>query len=382
MDTNYDIRLPYFKEENRYTLSEMAGAESWGVGHLEADKVHDRTTGNGVVLFVIDTEDTATHPDVEPATVKRYCKRFTNEPSSLGFEAENIKSKGGHGLHVGHTALQVAPGLVLGFLKALTNNGFGSSAWVAAAIRHAADVELLPEHAEHARIINLSLGSDTPSNAIMNALQHAKEKGVYVFAAAGNDGNEGDDSVDYPGAWDDLAVTISAVNKNNERPEWSSYGRPVNLTCPGVAIRAAYKDGYADLSGTSMATPHAAGVCALLLEHLRNVQPNARLTPAAMEDALEYSATDVGPKGEDDYFGAGLPIVPNYITSPPDPEPEPEPSPPPQPFVTTWWPLGIWAGVGAGLAFLGVHWAFWVAWGVVLAGLTVLKLLGNWRIDF
>lgn len=307
---DFDVHLPPFTiEPTERSIGDRP--YSWGVNYLEVARVWPMAKGKGAIVFVLDTEDNAVHPEVFPSVVAEYSKRFTNEHPE-------IESNGGHGLHVADTVLQVAPLVKIGFLKGLTNEGSGYSTWIGAAIRFAADVELLPEHEGFKRIINMSLGSDSPSEVIKAALFYAQSKGVLVFAAAGNDGRD----VDFPGAFDKMVTAIGAIDEQSNPASFSSPGPSVDLAAPGVRIQGAYKTGYASLSGTSMATPHAVGIAALL----------SSFDVADMPEFMKERATDVHTEGEDEKTGFGVPIAPPYFLgnppplTPPDTEKKPTPT--------------------------------------------------------
>lgn len=309
MEGNYDVSLPpYTIDPTTPFALEGKRPISWGVDHLEAQKVWGGTMGEGVVVFIIDTEDGGIdHPAVNNAIERRYCKRFTNENS-------DIKTGHGHGLHVADTVLQIAPKVVIVFLKALNNQGSGYSVWVENAIRYAVDLKLLPEHEDYKKEINLSLGSNHSNEGVKMATIYAVENGVPVFAAAGNDSGP----VNFPGAHDEWVLTVGAIKENNKPAPFSSFGPEVDLGAPGVGIWAAHKNDYASISGTSMATPHAVGVGALILStfEIRDLQ-----------HFMKSKAVDIHETGEDEKTGAGLPVATRYFDEAPIPAPNPEPLP-------------------------------------------------------
>lgn len=308
----FDVQLPPFIVEDIVHSYNDERPYSWGVGYLEANLVWPKSKGEKAVIFVIDTEDFSEHEALEGILVPAYCSRFTSEPST-------VKSTGGHGLHVADTVAQVAPAAKIGLVKALTNEGSGQFAWIANAIRFVADVELLPEHKGFVKIINMSLGSQSASAAIQSAMQYALSKGVINCAAAGNDGKD----VDYPGVYADFAV--GAIDESENPASFSSPGPDVDLAAPGVRIYGAYKNSYAALSGTSMASPHVAGVCALVwsagYSDIRNL--------------LLSGAKDIHTPGFDNKTGYGVPILTNYFKDEPDEEEPKEPTPT-KPNIPKW----------------------------------------------
>ena len=311
----YDVHLPPFAVEERISLRALEDRPySWGVDFLKVKEVEP--DGTGVIAFIIDTEDGGIdHEAVNHAIERDYCKRFTSEPPTT-------QTGHGHGLHVADTVLQVAPGVKIAFLKVLSNSGGGYSTDVAAGIRFVADLQLKPEHEGFVKIINLSLGSDVASKVIEDSIIYARSKGVEVFAAAGNDGRD----VDFPGGFAEQVITIAAIDDMGRPAGFSSPGPEVDLALPGVSIAGAYKSSYAILSGTSMATPHAAAIAALVHSQTRDLQA-----------FLKRYATDIHEPGKDDKTGYGIPFAPNYFGNPSEPEPvDPGDGVP----AWVWWSIG------------------------------------------
>lgn len=177
-----------------------------------------------------------------------------------------------------------------------------------------------------ARVLNLSIGGTSPSPMYREALEYAVQHGAFVAIAAGNSGDEGNPTI-YPAAYAseiDGVASVGAVGRSLERASYSSYGHYIELVAPGgdgeghpssnrvwqMTPRAAdlspllYSPRFdrfegAPKAGTSMASPHVAGVAALLYSQgVRN--------PAAIEAALKNFARDLGPAGRDDEYGYGL----------------------------------------------------------------------------
>ena len=156
-----------------------------------------------------------------------------------------------------------------------------------------------------AHVLNLSLGGGSGSTTTQSALQYARSKNVLPFCAAGNDGG----AVSYPGAWPEC-VAVSATDWSDNLASYSNYGPEVELAAPGgddenadgySYILSSYNDGpssYAFLAGTSMATPQAVGLGALL--HVLGVaDDDSKLTN------MKSTADDLGASGTDEFFGAG-----------------------------------------------------------------------------
>jgi serine protease len=221
----------------------------------------------------------------------------------------------GHGTHVAGTIAQttgnevgvagVAFEAAIMPLRVLNRRGFGSYGDIADAIRFAAD--------NGADVINMSLGGPLPSLAIWNAVRYARAKGVVVVAAAGNTGRRG---VQFPGALAQV-IGVSATRYDEQLTFYSSWGPQIDVAAPGGDVRVDQNgDGMADgvlqntivlgdpsesdyllFNGTSMASPHVAGVAALLVaEGVTN--------PEAVETILERTARSEGRNVEQ--FGAGI----------------------------------------------------------------------------
>ena len=283
----YDVNLPGYEVE--YLMTSYSDTErpySWGLPYLRAREVWLKgALGENCAVFILDTEDSSDHPQVQ----ETYSKRFTNEQGP---------SRGGHGLHVADTVLQIAPAAAIGLVKVLTNDGSGFNDWVSKGIDWVVDLDIQQEH----KIINLSLGSDQPSKLIKDAIDRAHAYGVYICAAAGNDGKD----IDYPGAYDKVITTVGALeNKEGDIAHYSSPGSALDLVAPGSRIFGAYRSGFAALSGTSMATPHVAACMAILLS----------AGYSNLDLLIETGATEL----DNGYL---TPILPAYFETEPEPEEE------------------------------------------------------------
>jgi subtilisin family serine protease len=266
-------------------------------------------TGAGVTVGVLDTGVDATHPDLAGAVADAV--DFTDSPSGT-------RDLVGHGTHVasiitgsgtasGGRYRGVAPDARLLVGKVLGDDGFGSESWVLAGMEWAAG---------RTRVVNMSLGDPWPSDGT-DVLSQAvnrltAQSGTLFVVAAGNTGPSAE-SIGSPAAAD-AALTVGAVSKQDELAEFSSRGprwmdqaiKP-DLTAPGVDIVAARAtgttigapvgDSYTRLSGTSMATPHAAGAAAILAgqhpgwtaERLKSALMGSA-TPAADRTVYEQGA--------------------------------------------------------------------------------------------
>lgn len=217
----------------------------WGTIKLRCPDAWAVTKGEGVRVFVLDTGIDANHPDLKPQVGA--LKDFTG--SQYGPSDHQ-----GHGTHCAGVVSQVAPKCTIGAGKVLDDRGSGGVDDIADGIDWAVS--------QGSDVISMSLGGPTSDNYIPSALRRAVEAGVIVVVAAGNDGpREG--TIDYPGAYGD-SLAVAAVDSNLTVASFSSRGASVFIAAPGVNVRSTYPGGqYATMSGTSMATPHVAGLAAL-----------------------------------------------------------------------------------------------------------------------
>ena len=242
---------------------------------------------SSVVVAVVDT-GVASHPELAAALLPG--RNFTT------VDPTDTTDRGGHGTHVAGTIAAdadttvegIAPGARILPVKVLGDDGLGYTDWVADGIVWAAD--------NGADVINLSLGGPGSSTLLTAAVDHARSLGVTVIAAAGNSNTS---TPFYPAATRGV-IGVSAVDSSRARAGFSNYGSYVDIAAPGVGIVSSYPSGYASLSGTSMASPHVAGVAALV----EAAAPG--LTPAQVERVLAGSTTDLGVTGRDQLFGHGL----------------------------------------------------------------------------
>jgi uncharacterized membrane protein len=288
------------------------------------DRIDERIN---VDIAIIDTGIDIDHPDLNVVGGKRFYTVTTGPPWERGALVDNhYDDDNGHGSHVSGTAaaiddeygvVGVAPGARLWAVKVLDASGSGYMSDIIAG------VDWVTEKADTIEVANMSLGGQGKSDALHAAIYNSVHAGVVYVVAAGNDSadvygsdgvfNTSDDFI--PAAYPEVA-TISAMADADGKPggtggttsygaddsfasfsNYSNYatasnpvtssGAAIDLLMPGVDIYSTYKNGgYATSSGTSMASPHAAGLAALY------IAANGRADDAADVEAIRQALID------------------------------------------------------------------------------------------
>ncbi|GLC23679.1 S8 family peptidase [Roseisolibacter agri] len=271
------------QDQEMYASTEQAGA-TWGIDRIDQRSLPLSTTyaytatGSGVTAYIIDTGIRFSHGE------------FDGRATS-GFDAVDggaADDCNGHGTHVAGTVggetYGVAKGVSLVAVRVLSCSGSGSTSGVIAGINWVTE-----HHTTGAAVANMSLGGGA-STALDDAVRNSIADGVSYAIAAGNGNIIGiaQDACKYSPARVAEAMTIGASDRTDRKASFSNYGACVDFFAPGVSITSAWYRSDADvntISGTSMATPHVAGVAALYL------QSNGGATPAQVRDALFAGTT-------------------------------------------------------------------------------------------
>lgn len=263
-----------------------ADPSQYAAGKLRLKQAHGLSRGDNVLVAVIDSGIDVTHPEL----VGVIAGTFDPLKSDEGPHAHGT---GVAGLIAGHGRLTgAAPSSQILAVRAFSVTGKSAEGNTFAILK-----SLEWSVARGARIINMSFaGPNDP--AIGRALAGAFKKGVVLIAAAGNAGPKSPPL--FP-ASDPNVIAVSATDIDDKIFSASNRGKHVAITAPGVDILVSAPDGaYTVASGTSFSAPQVSGIAALLLSR----KPD--MTPDAVREVLMSTARDLGPKGRDEQFGAGL----------------------------------------------------------------------------
>ena len=231
-------------------------AEQWAWDTIKTFDAWDVTQGDpSTSIAVIDTGIQRTHPDLDAKIVAGHDYVDGDDSPDDG---------NGHGTHVSGTAAAetdnatgaagTCPKCSVMPVRVLDENGSGSLLDVAEGIIWAAD--------HGAKVVNMSLGGPGTST-LEDAVNYATGKGVFLSCAAGND-NTSDTTNAYPAAYEGC-FGVASTTSADARSSFSNYGSWVEAAAPGSDIYSTWNDGaYNTISGTSMATPHVAGLAGLL----------------------------------------------------------------------------------------------------------------------
>lgn len=279
----------------------IAGDTQWDLKMLEIDQyrkyVKEKAGDTSITVCVLDTGTDATHP-------------YLKSKILTGVSGATYEDTNGHGTHVAGIVVKCTKGLNV---KILPIDGI--TAWSL----EEAGTKLAVE--QGAKVINMSFGKTYMQGLVKqdcykgfhDAIAMALNAGVTIVAAAGNNGYYGlkiEDYYDCPAHFGvkDGIITVGSVDSSGERAFDSGYGAAVDVVAPGVDIYSSYLNHtYAEMSGTSMATPHITAIVAMM--YLLNPEK----TPKEIENLLKSYCEDKGTKGRDDYYGYGLPQMSRAI---------------------------------------------------------------------
>ena len=275
-----DPSVAYIERDQRVQLSAVQSGPRTGLDRIdERDRPNDGLyndrgfNGTGVHVYVIDTGLRADHVE--------FTGRVGAGATAIN-DGRGTSDCQGHGTHVASTVLGTVTGVaknaIIHPVRVLDCNGSGSNSGVIAGIDFVATNGVRPA------VANLSLGGGA-SNAVDAAIRRLFDSGVTPVVAAGN---ENQNACNVSPAREPKAITVAAVDDNDRRASFSNFGSCVDIFAPGVNVLGAGIGSSTQgvfLSGTSMASPHVAGVAAQFLDK----NPNA--TPSQVTNAIRNAAT-------------------------------------------------------------------------------------------
>jgi cerevisin len=258
----------------------------WGLNRISSNKTlagqnakslnftytFDSTSGAGSTVYIIDTGIFTTHPEFEGRA--KFGKSFVKDSTE--------EDGNGHGTHCAGTAVSsqfgVAKGANVVAVQVLGSDGTGNISNIIAGLNFVKeDFELNKTPS----VASMSLGGAV-SIGLDNAVLALFNSGIPVVVAAGN---ENEDAVNSSPARVEKAITVGASTIDDAKASFSNFGSVVDVWAPGLNVISTFKDNQTKtLSGTSMATPHVAGLVAYLLGL------DSTLTPAQVETTIKKKA--------------------------------------------------------------------------------------------
>ena len=301
VDYNYSREGSYVPNDPHYSYQ-------WGYPKIKAPEAWDITQGSSTVkVAILDSGIDNNHTDLKGKVVAQ--KDLVNGDADASDDH-------GHGTHVAGTVAAstnnstgvagTCSNCSLQIVKVLDQNNQGWDSTLIAAINWSANSGV--------QVINMSLGGYPHSSGLETATNYAWNKGAVLVGASGNNGTSSAEF--YPAAYDNV-IAVAATDKDDTRASFSNAGDWVDVAAPGVDIYSTLpsewvevqdffgvkhwklRPRYGYFSGTSMATPHVAGLAALIRSN------NEGLYNEGVRDRIEATTSDLGTSGKDSVFGHG-----------------------------------------------------------------------------
>ncbi|HEY0015973.1 MAG TPA: S8 family peptidase [Longimicrobium sp.] len=249
----HNPNVAYVEQDQAYQADATQSGATWGIDRIDqrarplSGTYNYTTTASTVYAYVIDTGIYASH--------SQFGGRASNVYDALGGSGNDCN---GHGTHVagtiGSSTYGVAKAARLRGLRVLDCNGSGATSGIIAAI------DWVRVNRTNPAVANLSLGGGY-SSTLNTAINNLANSGVFVAVAAGN---ENQNACNVSPASAASATTVAASTSTDAKASYSNYGSCVDLYAPGSSITSTWLNGGTNtISGTSMASPHVAGVAAL-----------------------------------------------------------------------------------------------------------------------
>ena len=270
-------------------------AAQYGLAKLRLPQAHALAKGDNVLVAVIDSAIDGNHPELAGSIAGTFdALSTTATPHQHGTAIAGVIAA--HGRLMGS-----APDAKILAVRAFDPKDAGAQGTTFNILK-----SLDWAAAQGARVINMSFAGPTDP-AIHRSLEAARKKGIVLVAAAGNAGAKSPPL--YPAA-DPNVIAVSATDADDRLFEQSNRGRHITVAAPGAQILVAIPDnGYEMSSGTSYSAAEVSGIVALMLQRTPN------LTPDKVKAILRATARDLGPRGPDAMFGAGLADAYGAITA-------------------------------------------------------------------
>jgi subtilisin family serine protease len=274
----------------------------WGLRERSMPEIWERSAGEGVLVFILDT-GVPEHIDLPDPL---FTENFTNESSRYDHDGHHTHCAGiVAATNDSNGVVGWAPEATLAHIKVLDDYGHGFATWISRGIRSATQKWNEVKSDFVGCLISMSLGGEFNEDQ-ERAIVEANEAGILVVAAAGNSGYRGGKStIDHPGA-SPHTIGVAAYRNDGGIASFSSGGPEVDIAMPGEEVLSTVpRNRYQVMSGTSMATPAAAGLLACVLAS--RPHDNSIRTIDGMRALIKAHAEDRGALGKDNRFGFGVP---------------------------------------------------------------------------